>query len=57
MISEIKTNDLAEFLGKSKGWATNIKKGRKKLPPKDVLRVSERFGISPEELRPDIFKK
>lgn len=57
MIKNISTKELAEFLGKSMGFASQIKNGRCKLPPKYVLKVSERFGISPEELRPDIFGK
>lgn len=57
MMNEIKTTELANFLGKTNGWATNLKKGRKKLPPKDCLRVSERFNIPLNELRPDIFGK
>jgi len=66
MISEIKTNELARFLGKTDGWATNLKKGRKKLPLIDCFRVSEHFGIPlsdlrdefpRKEIRPDIFGK
>lgn len=51
MISEIKTNELASFLGKTNGWATNLKKGRKKLPFAECFRVSEHFGIPLHKLR------
>ncbi len=51
MISEIKTNVLAAFLGKTNGWASNIKTGRKKLPLADCFRVSKHFGIPLHELR------
>jgi hypothetical protein len=51
MIKDIKTNELALFLGKTKGWASNLKKGRKKLPLADCFRVSEHFGIPLSELR------
>ncbi len=51
MIKDIKTNELARFLGKTKGWATNLKKGRKTLPLVDCFRVSEHFGIPLHELR------
>jgi len=51
MISEIKTNELASFLGKTPGWATNLKKGRKKLPLAECFRVSEHFGIPLHDLR------
>lgn len=55
MIKDIPTKELAEFLGKTMGFASQIKNGRCKLPPKDVMKVSERFNISPIDLRPDIF--
>ena len=51
MIKDIKTIELARFLGKTEGWATNLKKGRKKLPLKDCFRVSEHFGIPLHALR------
>lgn len=51
MISEIKTNELAAFLGKTNGWASSIKTGRKKLPLVDCFRVSKHFGIPLHELR------
>jgi len=66
MISQIKTNELANFLGKTKGWASSLKKGRRKLPLVECFRVSEHFGIPlhdlreefpREEIRPDIFGK
>ena len=57
MIKDISTKELAKFLGKTMGFASQIKNGRCKLPPKDVLRVSEHFDIPPHELRPDIFGK
>jgi len=57
MISEIKTNELAAFLGKSKGWASSLKKGRKKLPFAECFRVSEHFGIPLHELRKEFPNK
>ncbi len=51
MLNKIKTNELAAFLGKSNGWASNLKKGRKKLPLIECFRVSEHFGIPLYELR------
>jgi hypothetical protein len=66
MIKDIKTNELAAFLGKTKGWASNLKKGKKTLPLADCFRVSDHFGIPlhdlrsefpREEISPDIFGK
>ena len=51
MINDIKTNELASFLGKTKGWASNLKNGKKKLPLNECFRVSEHFGIPLHELR------
>jgi hypothetical protein len=51
MIKDIKTNELASFLGKSKGWASSLKNGKKKLPLNECFRVSDRFGIPLHELR------
>ena len=55
MINDISTKTLAEFLGTTMGFVTHIKKGRRKLPPKDCVRVSEKFAIPLHDLRPDIF--
>ena len=55
MIKELATKELAVFLGTTIGWASNIKTGYRKLPPKDCIRVSERFKIPLHELRPDLY--
>lgn len=55
MIKNIPTKVLAAFLGKTPGFVSHIKKGRRKLPPKDCVRVSNKFGIPLHDLRPDIF--
>jgi DNA-binding transcriptional regulator YdaS (Cro superfamily) len=56
-ITDIGTNELANFLNISASFASQIKNGVRKLPPKDCQRVSERFFIPLHDLRPDIFKK
>jgi plasmid maintenance system antidote protein VapI len=50
MIENIPTHELAEFLGVSPGFVSNIKAGRKRLPPEYMTRVSERFDISLDDL-------
>ena len=55
MFNDIPTKQMADFLGTTMGFVTHIRKGRRKLPPKDCYRVHERFGIPLHELRPDIF--
>jgi len=55
VINNISTKTLAEFLGVTQGFISHIKTGRRKLPPKDCVRVSEEFSIPLYELRPDIF--
>jgi len=51
----ISTKKLAEFLGTTPGFISQIKTGRRKMPPKYCVSVSEEFGIPLHELRPDIF--
>ena len=66
MINTISATELALFLGKTIGWASNLRTGRKKLPVAECFRVSKHFGIPlyelrkdfpREEIRPDIFGK
>ncbi len=57
MIINIKTSDLALFLGKSKGFASQIKHGKSLVPFNDCFRVSEHFGIPLHELRPKTFPR
>jgi DNA-binding transcriptional regulator YdaS (Cro superfamily) len=56
-ITDIGTSELARFLGKTPGFAYQIKKGLCKLPPKDCQRVSIHFSIALHDLRPDIYPK
>jgi DNA-binding transcriptional regulator YdaS (Cro superfamily) len=55
MLNTIQTKELAEFLGVSDGFISQIKTGYRKLPPKYCQRVSKRFNIPLSDLRPDIF--
>jgi DNA-binding transcriptional regulator YdaS (Cro superfamily) len=55
MIENISTKELADFLNISGGFASQIKSGHRKMPPKYCVRVSEKFGIPLHKLRPDIF--
>jgi transcriptional regulator with XRE-family HTH domain len=55
MIIDIKTSELAAFLGKSKGFASQIKHGKSLVPINDCFRVSKRFGIPLHVLRPKTF--
>lgn len=50
MIKEIPTKELANCIGKTEGFASQIKNGRRRLPPKYLVKVSERFGISLKDL-------
>jgi hypothetical protein len=54
-LSDIGNQELANFLGISKQFASGIRKGTKKLPVKDCVRVSARYNLSLHYLRPDIF--
>jgi DNA-binding transcriptional regulator YdaS (Cro superfamily) len=56
-ITDIGTRELAKFLGTTDGFAYQIKKGLRKLPPKDCQRVSIHFMIALHDLRPDIYPK
>jgi antitoxin component HigA of HigAB toxin-antitoxin module len=55
MIENIRTKELAECIGSTTGFASQIKTGRRKLPLRHCLRVSERFGIPISQLRPDVY--
>ena len=55
MINKIRTKDLAECIEKTIGFASQIKTGHRKMPPKYCIKVSKRFGIPLHELRPDIY--
>jgi len=54
MINKISASELSQFLGKSLGWASHLRTGRKKLPLYECLRVSEHFGIPLCDLRKDL---
>jgi DNA-binding transcriptional regulator YdaS (Cro superfamily) len=55
MLNKIQTKELAEFLGVSDGFISQIKTGYRKMPAKYCRRVSKRFEIPLSSLRPDIF--
>ena len=55
MIENIPTKELANLLNISGGFASQIKNGHRKLPPKYCSQVSKHFGIPLHDLRPDIF--
>jgi DNA-binding transcriptional regulator YdaS (Cro superfamily) len=55
MIKDIPTKQLAECIGKTVGFASQIRNGHRKLPPKYCQMVSKQFGLSLHALRPDIF--
>jgi len=57
MLKNIPTKELADYLDISGGFASQIKSGHRKLPPKYCNRVSKKFGIPLHELRPDIYEK
>jgi plasmid maintenance system antidote protein VapI len=50
MLKHIKTKELAECLGVTKAYASNIKSGRQKLNPKYWRQVSAKFNITIENL-------
>jgi transcriptional regulator with XRE-family HTH domain len=45
MLNKIPTASLAKFLDVNPSFVSNIKAGKKRLPPKDLERVSKEFGI------------
>jgi DNA-binding transcriptional regulator YdaS (Cro superfamily) len=55
MIKNISTKELAKCIGTTEGFASQIKSGHRKLPPKYCVLVSTTFDISLHELRPDIY--
>jgi len=55
MIENIQTKELADFLEIPVSFASQIKTGHRKMPPKYCKKVAKRFGIPVELLRPDIF--
>ena len=56
-LSDIGTRELAKFLKKSDSFASQIKSGASKIPPKDCQRLSIHFSIALHDLRPDIYPK
>jgi excinuclease UvrABC nuclease subunit len=56
-LTDIRTNELANFLETTPGFAHQIKKGLRKLPPQYCQRVSLHFSIALHDLRPDIYSK
>ncbi|MEY3881058.1 MAG: hypothetical protein RIQ94_1854 [Pseudomonadota bacterium] len=54
-MNNIPAKDLIEFLGVTKGFVSQLKTEKSKLPAKDCIRVSERFGIPLHKLRKDIY--
>jgi hypothetical protein len=54
-LADIGTRELANFLKKTDGFASQLKSGYRKLPPKDCQRVSQHFSIPLHSLRPDIY--
>ena len=54
-IKDIKTGDLARFLGKTNGFASQLKSGYRLVPVKSVKPLCKEYGFKPQELRPDIF--
>ena len=55
MLEKISTKELATFMDVSEGFVSQIKKGRRKLPPKYCILVSKQYGIPLHSLRPDIY--
>ena len=55
MINDIPTKVLANFLGVTEGFVSQIKTNRRKLPGKYCVKVSQEFGIPLGDLRPDIY--
>lgn len=55
MIKDIPTKDLANCIGSTAGFASQIKNEWRKLPAKYCISVSKRFGIPLHDLRPDIY--
>jgi antitoxin component HigA of HigAB toxin-antitoxin module len=55
-LKNIPTKELADCLGKTIGFASQIKNGHRKLPIKYCASVSRRFGIPLKDLRKDISK-
>jgi hypothetical protein len=54
-LSDIGNQELANFLEISRGFASNIRTGKNKLPAKYCIRVSLHFNIPLHNLRPEIF--
>jgi plasmid maintenance system antidote protein VapI len=54
-LNDIPTAELARFLSVTTAFVSNLKAGKRPMPPKTALRISETFGIPLWELRPDIY--
>ena len=52
MINNIPTKALADCIGSTPGFASQIKTGHRRLPPKYYKLVSEKFGIPIVDLCP-----
>jgi DNA-binding transcriptional regulator YdaS (Cro superfamily) len=52
MINTVSTKKLAALIGKSESFASQIKSGHRRLPPKYYERVSKAFNIPIEQLCP-----
>ena len=50
-------SDLGEIINLGQGSISNVERGRRKLDPLQVKKISEITGISKHELRPDLFDK
>jgi DNA-binding transcriptional regulator YdaS (Cro superfamily) len=61
MIKNLLTNtigtqkDIAERVGVSQAAVSQWDSGEKKISPKNVKKIEKLFGISREQLRPDIY--
>lgn len=55
-LQQISPKELAECMGVTIGFASQIKTGHRKLPEKHWEAVSRRFGVPVRDLRPDISK-
>jgi len=56
-LTKIPTKELAEFLGVTNAFISNVKAGRRKMPLSKVFDLSQQYGIPLHEIRPDIYPK
>jgi DNA-binding transcriptional regulator YdaS (Cro superfamily) len=54
-LQDVPNLELAEFLGATPGWSSQLKTGHRKVPANKCLAISKHFDISLHALRPDIF--